>query len=244
MSDGVPTFVLVHGGMHGGWCWRRVARRLRDAGAEVFTPTLTGLGERAHLNNPNIDLECHIEDVVRCIESEELLDFVLVGHSYGGMVITGVADRMFERVRQLVYLDALVPGANQSAIDVMGGSRAPDSVEMLDVIPGYDFGVSDPSDIDWVRRRVTPQSAKTIRQKLPIRRDLSRLDRHFFACTSRREDSPVAPIARLADKIRADPTWRYREFATGHDAMISAPADIADALLDISRATKDSGAIA
>src|SRR5580700_2534506 len=99
------TYVLVHGGGHGGWCWQRVVPLLRAAGHEVYTPTLTGLGERSHLLRPDIDLDTHIADVVGVLRYEDLTDVILVGHSYGGMVITGVADRALARIGQLVYLD-------------------------------------------------------------------------------------------------------------------------------------------
>src|SRR5215469_7235356 len=100
------TFVLVHGGSHGGWCWQRVAKRLRSAGHDVYTPTLTGLGERSHLLRPDIDLDLQIEDVVQVLKYEDLHDVILAGHSYGGMVITGVADRALDRIAWLVFLDA------------------------------------------------------------------------------------------------------------------------------------------
>jgi hypothetical protein len=147
------------------------------------------------------------------------------------MVVTGVADRLFDRIAHLVYLDALVPTDGQSAIDVMGASRVPDHVDMLEVIPNYDFGVTDALDRAWVARRATPQSALTIRQKLQIKRDLSALKRHFIACTYRADDAPVAAIARLAKEIQRDPLWRYREISTGHDAMVSAPQTVANELL-------------
>ncbi|MEX3815478.1 alpha/beta fold hydrolase [Paraburkholderia sp. BR13439] len=113
------TFVLVHGAWHGGWCYRETAHVLRASGHSVYTPTLTGLGERAHLNNQNITLETHIRDVCGVLEAEELSDVILLGHSYGGMVITGVADRMSYRIKSLVYLDAFVPAHAQSLNDCL-----------------------------------------------------------------------------------------------------------------------------
>ena len=104
----MANFVLVHGAWIGGWCWRPNAQALRKAGHEVFTPTLTGLGERSHLMNPGINLDTHIADIVNVIKHEELSDVVLVGHSYGGMVVTGVADTLADKIRSLVYLDARV----------------------------------------------------------------------------------------------------------------------------------------
>src|SRR5712692_8234402 len=114
----MATFVLVHGAWLGGWCWQRVSPLLREAGSEVFAPTLTGLGERAHLLSLEIDLETHVRDVCGVLECENLKDVVLVGHSYGGMVITGVAERSAKRLSQLVYLDAFVPTDGQSLLDL------------------------------------------------------------------------------------------------------------------------------
>ncbi|WP_444900316.1 alpha/beta fold hydrolase [Microbulbifer sp. VAAC004] len=115
----MATFVLVHGAWQGGWCWRRVADRLRNFGHLVFAPTLTGLGERVHLLNDKIDLDTHIQDVLGVIESEELSNIILCGHSYGGMVITGVADKVPSNVRTLVYLDALVPESGLCTLELL-----------------------------------------------------------------------------------------------------------------------------
>ena len=116
----MATYVLVHGGGHGGWCYQRVSRILREAGHEVHAPSLTGLGERAHLLRPGIDLDLQITDVVNLVHYEDLRDVILVGHSYGGMVVTGVADRASDRIGRLVYLDAANPKDGQSLVDVAG----------------------------------------------------------------------------------------------------------------------------
>ena len=116
----MATYVLVHGGAHGGWCYQRVARILRSAGHDVYTPTMTGLGERAHLVSADVDLDLHISDIVAVLHYEDLRDVILVGHSYGGMVITGVADRATDRIGRLVYLDAANPVNGQSLVDVAG----------------------------------------------------------------------------------------------------------------------------
>ena len=116
----MATYVLVHGGGHGGWCYQRVARLLRAQGHEVYTPTLTGLGERAHLLNAEVDLHRHVEDVAAVLHFEDLRDVILVGHSYGGMVITGAADWAADRVGKLVFLDAATPVNGQSLFDVAG----------------------------------------------------------------------------------------------------------------------------
>src|SRR5262245_30690572 len=115
----MTSLVLVHGGWEAGWCWRKVVPLLRDAGHEVFAPTLTGLGERKHLASPEVGLDTHVQDIVGVLESEELDEVILVGHSYGGMVIAGVAERVPERLAQLVYLDAFVPEDGQSTLDLL-----------------------------------------------------------------------------------------------------------------------------
>jgi pimeloyl-ACP methyl ester carboxylesterase len=119
----MAQYVLVHGGAHGGWCWHHVAKRLRAAGHAVFTPTLTGLGERRHLLSADTDLETHITDVLNMMLFEDLSDVILVGHSYGGMVITGVADRARARIQQLVFLDAAIPRDGEALIDWSPGLK-------------------------------------------------------------------------------------------------------------------------
>src|SRR4051812_4113946 len=160
----MATFVLVHGGGHGGWCYAKVAALLRAAGHEVRTPTLTGLGERAHLLGPGVGLETHITDVVNVLHFDDLYDVVLVGHSYGGMVITGAADRAADRVGRLVYLDAANPKNGQSLFDVAGpilavareNGRTVDGVELV-LLPTPDagtfYGVTDADDLAWMADR-------------------------------------------------------------------------------------------
>src|SRR5262249_15229204 len=120
----MATFVLVHGAWHGGWRWRDVAARLRRAGHDVYAPSLTGLGERAHLARPGIALDDHVQDVVALLQMEALSEVVLVGHSYGGMVVTGAADREAARIRRLVYLDAFVPESGRCVLDYVVPERA------------------------------------------------------------------------------------------------------------------------
>lgn len=149
----MATFVLVHGAWHGGWCWRRLLPLLRSAGHEACTPTLTGLGERANRHTPATDLATHIQDVVGVPEFEEPRDVALVGHSYGGLVIAGVAARVPERVAHLVYLDAFVPGDGQALLDLLPplvavGTREPSQREgdgiRIPPTPGNTFGVTAP----------------------------------------------------------------------------------------------------
>src|SRR5471032_971199 len=171
----MTNFVLVHGAWHGGWCWKRVARRLREAGHAVHTPTLTGLGERAHLLNRQIDLETHIEDVLGLLRAEQLGDIVLCGHSYGGMVITGVADRAADRVAGVVYLDAYVPadGESLSALQLperRAALRAAVAEHgwgwLMPPTPAAAFAVNE-ADRAWVDRQCVPHPFACFEQ--PIR---------------------------------------------------------------------------
>jgi pimeloyl-ACP methyl ester carboxylesterase len=239
----MATFVLVHGAWHGGWCWQRVARLLRAAGHDVFTPTLTGLGERAHLLGPAINLETHIQDVVGVLHYEDLRDVVLVGHSYSGMVISGVAELAAERLGHLVYLDAFVPGDGQALSDF-----APPAIIALfhetarlegdgygvPPLPGT-FGITSEEDLAWVRPRLGMHPLQT---KLdPVRLSnphASRLPRTYIYCTN--PDAPpgsLSAFAQFATRLRTDAAWRYREIATGHDAMITEPDQLSRLLLDL-----------
>ncbi len=159
----MAIFVLVHGAWHGGWCWQRVARLLRAAGHDVYTPTLTGLGERAHLLSPAIGLDTHIKDILGVLFYEDLRDVVLVGHSYAGMVITGVAEQTAKRLRHLVYLDAFVPWEGQSLLDLMGETEALIVRERaardgdgwcVPPLPLEAFGVTKPADLAWAGARI------------------------------------------------------------------------------------------
>jgi len=169
----MASFVLVHGAWHGGWCWARVARLLRDAGHDVFTPTLTGLGERAHLARPEIDLAHHVQDVLAVLEAEELKSVTLCGHSYGGMVVTGVAARAAARVAHLVYLDAFVPAPGQAMLDLIAPERAAAMREAARTegegwrVPPWKpehYGVTSARDIEWLARRLTPHPLRTLEQ--------------------------------------------------------------------------------
>jgi pimeloyl-ACP methyl ester carboxylesterase len=236
--------VLVHGAWHGGWCWRDVAALLRAEGHRVFAPTLTGLGERAHLRAPVPDLELHIQDVVAHIEAEELENIVLVGHSYGGMVITGVADRLKERIARIVYLDAAVPGDGQSMITQAPGitpeatkatlaalrGLAPDGIWMQPFAPAVlGIPLSNTAATAWVARRLTAHPLPSWTQPIRLARGgSSGIARTYVLCTA-----PLLQGASFADhaaRIRAGeagPGWSLRELATGHDAMVTDPAGTA-----------------
>ena len=237
----MTTFVLVHGGGHGGWCYQPVARLLRREGHEVYAPTLTGLADRAHLLSVEVDLEMHITDVARLIEYEDLTDVILAGHSYGGMVITGVADRAIERVAQLVYLDAAIPFDGESLVDVSPGilavrpqNRIVDGVELTlwpdaDIIAMY--GLDDPALAAWAAPKLTPHPWITVTQPLRLTNPqaVAAKPRTIINCTStmarRRETVDAAHFQRW---LTADKVW---EIDTGHDLMLSEPEQLAEMLL-------------
>lgn len=236
----MATFVLVHGGGHGGWCYRQVARLLRGAGHEVYAPTLSGLAERAHLRLAGIGLDTHIQDVASLLHYEDLRDVILVGHSYGGMVITGAADRAVERVGRLIYLDAANPVGGQSLVDVAGPiieSTRPfgetvDGVELV-LLPtenaGLFYGVTDAADLAWMQARLTAHPWRCFEDKLDLCNEaaLWALPQYHIICTSTLATrDPV-----LVENARA--SGRLWDIDTGHDLMITEPQSVADALLEI-----------
>jgi pimeloyl-ACP methyl ester carboxylesterase len=242
----MTQFVLVHGAWHGAWCWARVLPLLRAAGHAVHAVTLTGVGDRAHLLSVDIRLSTHFQDVLNLIACEELDDVVLVGHSYGGIVITGVADALLQQrpglLRHLVYVDASAPHAGESwssphAPEVVA-SRVAAAMKTGGVsIPPPDAGVFglEGADRDWVNRRMTPQPFGLYRD--PFVFDVARvagLPRTFIDCIE-----PAFPnIDVMRRRVRTEPGWRVIELATGHDAMVSAPRELAVALLACAKRTR------
>lgn len=224
------TFVLVHGAWHGGWCWKKVAALLRKEGFVVYTPTLSGLGERSHQLGPEIDLDVHIQDIVNVLEYEDLHHVILVGHSYAGMVITGVAGKAGNRIDQLVYLDAFLPENGKSLSDYVPAAPAENAPEDSDSnwkVPPLDtpegFGVKDPADQEWTARRLGPQPAKTFRQPLTLQTDLPATIRKSYVLLT--EDSPW--FLEAAARAKAKGYMYHRLIGGGHDAMISEPEKIA-----------------
>ena len=235
----MATYLLVHGGWHGGWCWRRVTAILRDAGHEVFTPTLTGLGERSHLLSPEVGLDTHIEDVMGVLKYEDLHDLILVGHSYAGIIITAVADQAAERLAHLVYLDAFVPHDGESLTDVIGPDfvaafqervKAEGEGWRLPPLPLEVLGITKEADQQWMSPKLTDQPFKAFSQPVRLRDEeaLSRLPRTFIYCNN----PAIGPYDQFADKARRE-GWRYGEIATGHFPMVTAPRQTADLLLEI-----------
>ncbi len=238
----MATFVLVHGAWHGGWCWRRVVGPLRARGHQVFAPTLTGLGERVHLAGPEVDLDTHIEDVIGLLRAEELSGVVLCGHSYGGMVITGVAERAAKRIDTLIYLDAFVPEDGQSVFQLMGPERAGGIREQasrtgdgwrVDPMPAEVFQVRDAGDIAWVDRRCVPQPIATFGQPIASAGAIGAVRRRIYI---RADNDRVTAYAHCAEHARNAADWDYHDVPAGHDVMIDAPDALAGILLDAASA--------
>ncbi len=238
-----PTLVLVHGAWGGAWIWRRVLAPLRAAGHDVHAVTLTGDGERAHLRTPDISLQTHIDDVLGLVEAEELQDLVLVGHSYGGMVITGAAAALRaldpQRVRSLVYVDAMVPLPGEGWGDahppeVVAARRAAAALHdnaLPPPDPAQGFAL-DAADADWLRRRHVPHPFGMYR--VPLHYDgalVETLPRLFIDC-----HQPAYPtIDAMRQRVRQLPGWQVVEMATGHFPMLTMPDALARHLLDFTR---------
>jgi len=244
----MSTFVLVHGGFHGGWCWTRVADRLRSGGHTVFTPTLTGLGERRHLVGPNVDLATHVQDVVNVLLYEELSDVILVGHSYGGMVVSGVAGTVPNQVSHIVYLDALPAIAGESMEDLAPVPMAANRTKavqsgipwLVPIQPGEArfFGVDDPVDLAWLERRLTPQPLATLTQPLVLADPVAASG---IPCSAVRCMPPLVPDlpSRSVERLEAiRQGGQLFEIDSGHDCMVTVPDTVAQILETIAESIR------
>lgn len=235
----MATFLLVHGAFYGGWCWKRVLPHLRAKGHEVFTPTLTGTGERNHLLTRETSLSTHIQDIVNVLRYEELHNVVLVGHSYAGVVITGVADRAPGRIAALVYLDATVPenGQNASGQTMAEGHgegsvafSLPEDQWLFSAPPPQVMGVSDPADLAWVSDKRVAHPMRALLEPLRLGRGEPRdIPRTYIRCL--RHEALVKffgqnPLSASIEKAMRD-GFTMRELDTGHDAMITKPRELA-----------------
>ena len=232
------TYVLVHGAYHGGWCWHRVAERLRAAGHRVLTPTNTGLGERKHLMSKDITLDVFVDDVVNVIETEELHRVYLVGHSFGGNTVAGVVDRIPQRIARLVLLDTGIAESGRSTFDRFSPELREKRMETARKFDGglsfppptspEAFGVMLPEDAAWLMRRMTPHPVSTYTSAISLKHPFGAgLPCTYIRCTQPRYS--VVDSAGEYAKSRTD--WQYLEIPTGHDAMVTAPGRLADILL-------------
>jgi pimeloyl-ACP methyl ester carboxylesterase len=233
----MPTFVLVHGAWHGSWCWARIRQALLEQGHRVFTPTLTGVGERSHLLARDVDLQVHVDDVVNLIRWEELDRVILCGHSYGGCVISGVADALPDRIAALVYLDAFLLEEGESLHDLLPDEHRALQVSLANEhgdgwrvppIPAEVFNVNA-RDRDWVDRQCTPQPLATFQQKLRLSGRASGIARNHYIFASDWDGTPFAASYGRA-KARG---WTTAEIACGHDVMLDDPEALVSELLGV-----------
>lgn len=240
----MSTFLLVHGAWHSGRCWERIVPLLESAGHHVFAPSLTGYGDKAHLLGPEVGLDTHVEDVIGLIHEEDLTEVVLVGHSYAGLVISSVANQVPDRIAHLVYLDAMVPEHGETAVDVQ-----PISQRMIDLAAMSDcprrvppppemppplglFGVTDPADVAWLRAMLSDQPIRCLQQ--PVRLDnpaVNAISRTHIHCVGVRPEGIIRrPVPALQPNGSPARVW---ELPTGHDCMITMPAELSELLLKI-----------
>jgi pimeloyl-ACP methyl ester carboxylesterase len=221
-----PAVVLVHGAWHGGWCWQAVAERLRAAGLRSYAPSLTGLADRRHLLGARPDLDTHIDDIVNLIEWERLEHPVLCGHSYGGMVITGVAERIGKRLGGIVYLDAFLPAAATSCADLARSGPFPDeTVPPPD--PAY-LGLSGEL-AEYAVRWMTPHPTATLRQVLTVTGAVQDVAEKLYVIAGR--PHRMAALSEAYERCRSDAAWRVAEIVGGHELMLEFPDAVASLLI-------------
>jgi pimeloyl-ACP methyl ester carboxylesterase len=244
----MSTYLLVHGAWHSGRCWDRVVPLLAEAGHRVLAPSLTGYGDKAHLLGPEVGLDTHVDDIVGLILAEDLTEVVLVGHSYAGLVVSSVAHRVPERIAHLVYVDAMVPRDGETAVDVMpvsqhlidlartsgDGWRVPPLPELPP--PAGLFGVTDPDDIAWLRSMASDHPVRCLQQ--PVRLDnpaaLTIPQAHVHCVTGVPEGFARRPVPAVQPNGDPAVVW---ELPTGHDCMVTMPAELTALLLRAAPAT-------
>ena len=224
MSSSSKTFLVCHGAWSAGWAWKKMHPLMNKAGHRLLTPTYTGLGERAHLAHQGIDLETHIADMLQVIRYEDLRDIVLIGHSYGGMVATGVADRARDKVRQLIYIDAFVPADGQSLLDLneVAQARMQEVAKTGDgwrVPPNPTPPDTSPEDVAWLSERRVHMPIKCFEQRLKLSAPLG-LPRSYIYATRITPADTFGPFARMT---KNDPAWRYHEIDASHSPNVTAP---------------------
>jgi pimeloyl-ACP methyl ester carboxylesterase len=242
----MTSFVLAHGSWLGGWVWWRVAERLRLAGHAVLTPSYTGMGDRAHLLSPAITIDTFVDDLIGVIASEELAEVVLVGHSFGGVPISGVADRIPERIARLVYLDAVVlePGMHAFSIyppeEAAARIRAAEAATHGLAVPVptpplpavWGLGRAGDPDHDWVRRRLSPHPLRSYTTALTLRHRVgNNLPRTYVCCTQ----PPHPALEPSRQLVRSWSGWGWVELAAPHLCSITHSAEVTDLLLQLAK---------
>ncbi|WGS23828.1 MULTISPECIES: alpha/beta hydrolase [unclassified Bradyrhizobium] len=235
MTSSSKTFLVCHGAWSAGWAWKKMHPLMQAAGHRLVTPSYTGLGERAHLANPSIDLEAHIADMLAVIRYEDLRDIVLLGHSYGGMVATGVADRARERVAQLIYLDAFVPRDGQSLFDLneVAIEKMRDAARNGDgwrIPPMPTPPDTSPADVEWLTARRADMPLKCFEQRLTLQHGEPALPRSYIYAT---RITPADTFGQFAKRTKAEAGWRYFEIDASHAPNVTAPEALMALLIEI-----------
>lgn len=233
----MSTFLLIHGMWHGGWCWDKLSALLRAAGHDVHAPTLAGLAERADIHSDTIDLNTHVQEIVDLIESQNLRDVILVGHSLGGFMAPIVADRIPERVAHIVNLDGIVPENGKSLADLMGetwGFFKKIATESGDEwwcppILEWTFGVSG-ADLEWSQSKLTPHPLRTLSTPVTLSDSAAQsIPSTFIRCSDGMTEEEVAD----EEKKFKEMGMNFRTLPTGHSAMMIMPKELAGVLLEL-----------
>ena len=233
----MATFLVAHGAWSAGWAWKKMRSKLRERGHELWTPTYTGLGERIHLASNDVRLDTHIEDVVKVFEFEDLREVILIGHSYGGMVATGVADRIPDRITQVIYLDAFVPRHGQSLNDLAvpedrnqmreAAQKAGDAMRLPPRAMPPDTGAAD---LAWANPRRVMQPIGTFEQPIRLTGAVEQLRRTYIYCTKAR---PGDVFRQFAERAKSENGWKYREIDASHNPHITVPDALAAMLHEL-----------
>ncbi len=231
------TFVLVHGSWHGGWCWRHVADLLEKSGHKVYAPTLTGLGERSHLMSGLITLDTHVTDVANVIKWENLDNVVLVGHSYAGFVVSGVAEKALPSISSIVFLDAFLPDNGQRVVDLTPPELKANALKAAErnevgrpVPPAKTFHVNE-KDQTWVDAKMTPQPTFVSLQPIVLTGAREKIAKKTYI---RATSSPSAVFDNYLEKLKSDPAWRTYSVPCGHDVMVDMPERLSEILIEVS----------
>ena len=238
MKNNKPHFLLVHGAWHGGWVWREMADLLRYQGYSVSCPTQTGLGERKHLISSDISLEVFIEDIVNHIISEDLHNIILVGHSFAGSTISGVADRLKDRIKQLIYLDAVILLNGQSPFDIAPDEVVKERTALAEKSEGKlsipppkaeAFGVFDVRKVITLESKLTPHPISTFRSKLILKNEVGNgLPLSYIICTD-----PIYKSLESSRQVVKKMNWPIFELKSGHNAMFTHPQETLNLLMKI-----------
>jgi pimeloyl-ACP methyl ester carboxylesterase len=232
------TIVLVHGSCHGGWCWDKLLPFLKRDDNQIYTPTLTGLGERSHLLFENINLSTHIKDIIQVFEYQNLRDVILIGHSYGGMVIGGVSEKIPDKIKSMIFLDAYIPQDGKSAFDLIPGleeiykqrSLKKDKQWLVQSYTPEEFGVTNPDDVAWMKSRLCPMPFHTHDEPLIIPDIKSKELLKFYITFT---DFGESMFKSIGSHKATSKVWDYFELRQGHDAMITEPQKLSKILLEI-----------